>query len=127
MALKKSTEDHEPERVRMLLEYTGDDLDMVRRLTEEGEIIPVKIHLVWERYGSQPWRRAVMGSRVIGPEKPMRGCPPVLGVRHKLLFQPTSGELKSWARLLPGLWSAIVEAESQLPCSTVNSLDDHVS
>lgn len=107
------------ETYTVTLGYTCKEVQRIRRMTPDGQIIPEKIVVVWERADGRPWCRVTGrqdGSRAWGYVK-VAGLPGAGGAyRSREIFTPTLKEIQQWADyLMPGLRIAISDAESTLP------------
>lgn len=106
------------ERYEVTYEYTGAELEEVRRLTRAGEIVPDTVRLVWVRESSGPWRRLSLGAHgsyaagflKVGADEPDRRQR-----RSREIFDRGLGEIRPWATYLPHLRNIVDETEDNLP------------
>lgn len=100
---------------QVTLVYQPEDMEAVRRLTKDGQIVPDTITLLWDRNVGQPWERSVTGSFVTGNEK-IGGVSGAVGPRrNKQVYTQQLRDIRRWVDVYPGLRSAIDEAERGLP------------
>lgn len=122
MALRKVGEAHTGvERYEVELRYDGAELEEITRLTRVGDPVADRVFLIWARTPGSAWVRYVntgSGSRIEGWTK-IDEADNVsrrrLARRSREIFTRGTGELRTWAGLLPGLRPAVEEAEANLP------------
>lgn len=106
------------ERYVLPLVYSEDEVRDIERLTPVGQIIVDTVTLVWTREVGGKWQRlthTTIGSHASGREK-ISDEPVIRGPRKaKEIFDRDLGALRDWTTRLPGLRTAIDEAEADLP------------
>lgn len=107
------------ERYEASFTYTGIELEEVWQLTRPMELVPDTVTLVWVRQHTEPWRRlafGIGGSRAEGHLKMGADDPETRPRRTaREIFDRNLGEVRPWARLLPGLHRLIQDIERELP------------
>jgi hypothetical protein len=109
------------ERYEVVLRYLPEEVKEVAKQIRHAEVIPDTVVLVWVRRVGGPWKRATngaTGSRAEGHQKIEEWAMELGSVgprRSRALFARDLGDIRPWARYLPGLRSAVEDAEAALP------------
>lgn len=109
------------ERFEVELKYDGVELEEINRLTKVGDPVTDTVHLIWVRAIGTKWMRYIntgSGSRIEGWTKIDEAgnvSRRTTSRRSREIFTRGTGELRSWAALLPGLRPAIEQVELDLP------------